>query len=114
MGIKQLNPGSRRDEYGEILGICFEQSAKARAKVAERYNLGRKQAAFCVGDLVMVRVHPLSSRSQRRSAKLDLNWSTPFTIARFVSPVTVLLANPATGVIIRKAHVSQLKTHFSS
>jgi hypothetical protein len=55
---------------------------KAHAKVAEKYNLGRRQAAFCVGDLVMVRVHPLSSRSQRRSTKLDLKWSVPFTIAR--------------------------------
>jgi hypothetical protein len=87
---------------------------RAGAKVIERYNEGRRQAEFRVGDLVLLRVHPISSRSQRCSAKLDLKWTVPLKIARFVSPVTVLLANSDTGVIIRRAHVSQLKRHFSS
>jgi hypothetical protein len=85
---------------------------RARARVAERYNVGRRQVDFRVGDLVMLRLHPLSSKSQQRSAKLDLKWSVPMRLARFVSPVTVQLANPDTGVIVRKAHVSQLKRHF--
>jgi hypothetical protein len=67
---------------------------------------------FRVGDLVLLRLHPLSSKSQQRSSKLDYKWSAPLEIARFVSPVTVLLANSDRGVIIRKAHVSQLKRHF--
>jgi hypothetical protein len=86
---------------------------RAQAKVAKRHNASRRQAGFCVGDLVLVRVHSLSSRSQKRSAKLDLRWSAPCKIAKFTSPVTVLLANPDTGVVIRKAHVSQLKRHFA-
>jgi hypothetical protein len=67
-----------------------------------------------VADLVLLRLRPLSSRLRQRSAKLELKWSQPLRIARFVSPVTVLLANPDTGVIIRRAHVSQLKKYFSS
>jgi hypothetical protein len=86
---------------------------KARARVAERYDAGRREAEFRVGDLVLVRLHPLSSKSQQRSAKLDFKWSVPLVIAKYVSPVTVLLANPDTGVVIRKAHVSQLKSYFS-
>jgi hypothetical protein len=66
-----------------------------------------------VSDLVIVRMHPLSSKSQQRSAKLDYKWSMPLRIVRFLSPVTVQLANPDTGVIIRKAHISQVKRHFS-
>jgi hypothetical protein len=85
---------------------------KASDRVARRYNAGRRQAHFRVGDLVLVRLHPLSSRSQQRSAKLVYRWSVPLKIAGFVSPVTVLLANPNTGIIIKKAHVSQLKRHF--
>jgi hypothetical protein len=65
-----------------------------------------------VNDLVMVRLQPLSSKSQRRSAKLDYFWSVPLNIAEFTSPVTVSLANPDTGVITRKEHVSQLKKYF--
>jgi hypothetical protein len=43
---------------------------------------------------------------------VEYRWSVPLKVARFVSPVTVLLANPDTGVIIKKAHVSQMKRHF--
>jgi hypothetical protein len=82
---------------------------KAHAKVAGRYD-----PEFRVGDLVLVRVYPFSSKSRQRSAKLDYKWSIPLKIARFVSPVTVQLANLDTGVIIRKAHVSQLKRDFSA
>jgi hypothetical protein len=78
---------------------------KARTRVAERYDAGRRRAEFWVGDLVLVRLHPQSS-------KLDFKWSVPLVIAKYVSPVTVLLANPDTGVILRKAHVSQLKPYF--
>jgi hypothetical protein len=85
---------------------------KARARVADRYNASRRQAVYPVGDLVLVRLHLISSKSCRRSAKLDYKWPVPLTIAKFVSPVTVLLTNPDTGVIIRKAHVSQLKQYF--
>jgi transposase InsO family protein len=87
---------------------------KARARVADRYNVGRRPVDFRVGDLVLLRTHPLSSRAQQRSAKLDFKWSTPMTIAKFVSPVTVQLANPDTGVIVRRAHVTQLKRHFQA
>jgi len=38
-----------------------------------------------------------------------LRWSRPSNIGKFVRHNVVLLANPDTGVIIRRAHVSQLK-----
>jgi hypothetical protein len=85
---------------------------KARDRVAQRYNTGRRKAEFLVNDLVMVRLHPVSSKSERRSAKLDYRWSVPLKIAQLTSPVTVSLANPDTGVVVRKAHVSQLKRYF--
>jgi hypothetical protein len=87
---------------------------KARARVAARYNVGRRPEEFHVGDLFLVGLHPLSSKSCQHSAKLDLKWSVPLVIARFVSPVMVLLANPETGVIVRKASISQLKPYISA
>ena len=50
-----------------------------------------------------------SSKAQNITAKLLLTWSEPVVIAKIVRPKVVLLANPDTGVIIRRAHVSQLK-----
>jgi hypothetical protein len=64
--------------------------------------------------MVLVRVYLLSSKPRQRSAKLDLKSPAPLINAKLVSPVTVLLANPEMGVILRKAHVSQLKPYVSA
>jgi hypothetical protein len=85
---------------------------KARDRVGARYNALRKEADFRVGDLVLVKLHPQSSKALQRSAKIENKWSDPMCIAKFLNEVTVQLANPDTGVIVRKAHVSQLKRYF--
>ncbi|PNF20865.1 hypothetical protein B7P43_G11730 [Cryptotermes secundus] len=85
---------------------------KARDRVAKRYNESRREAEFKVGDIVLVKLHPQSSRAHHRSAKLDNKWSEPFVIAKFLAKVTVQLANPDTGILVRKAHVSQLKSYW--
>jgi hypothetical protein len=59
-----------------------------------------------------VKLHPQSSRLLKRSAKIESKWSDPLLIARFLT-VTVQLANLDTGVVVRKAHVSQLKRYFT-
>jgi hypothetical protein len=85
---------------------------KARDRVAKGYDALGSEAVFKVGDLVLVKLHPLSSKVLRRSAKLENKWSEPLLIAKFLTRVTVQLANPDTGVLVRKAHVSQLKKYF--
>jgi hypothetical protein len=100
--------GSTRDFWEKALANL----QKAWAKVAERYNAVRRRAEFRVGDLVMVRLHPQSSKVQQRSAKLEYKWSIPLMVAKSVSPVTVSLANPEKAVLVRKAQVSQLKYYF--
>jgi hypothetical protein len=66
-----------------------------------------------VGDLVLVKLHPQSSKVLQVSAKIANKWSEPLMISKFLTPVTVQLANPETGVLLRKAHVSQLKKYFT-
>jgi hypothetical protein len=112
--LSELELGSDTKSVHDFWELALDRLRKARAKVAARYNKDRRQADFQVADLVLLRLHPLSSRLRQRSAKLELKWSQPLRIAKFVSPVTVLLANPDPGVIIRRAHVSQLKKYFSS
>lgn len=85
---------------------------RARDRVARRYNARRRQVPFKVGDLVLVRRHPQSSKVLKRSAKIENRWSNPMVIARFLTRVTVRLANPETGVLLREAHVSQLKKYY--
>ncbi|PNF27382.1 hypothetical protein B7P43_G17495, partial [Cryptotermes secundus] len=93
-------------------GTALQNLGKARNRVARRYNVLRREAEFQVGDLVLVRLHPQSSKVHKRSAKISMRWSDPMVISKYITDVTVLLANPNTGVILRKAHVSQLKKYF--
>ena len=81
----------------------------ARDKVARRYNLNHKPHRYKVGDLVMFRKNLVSSKAQNVPSKLLMRWSDPVIIVKFVSMNSVSLANPDTGVVIRRAHVSQLK-----
>jgi hypothetical protein len=57
---------------------------------------------------VVFRLKVARSKTQHISAKLLMRWSKPVVIAKIVGLNTVLLANPDTGVIVRRAHVSQL------
>ena len=77
--------------------------------MAQNFNADRKPHQYKVGDLVRYQLKLSSSKAQQISDKLLLRWSVPVIIARIVRPKVVLLANPETGVIIRRAHVSQLK-----
>ena len=61
--------------------------------------------------IVVYRKNLVSSEAQGISAKLLLRWSKPMVVAKFLRPNVVLLANPETGVIVRRAHVSQLKAY---
>jgi hypothetical protein len=86
---------------------------RARDRIARRYNALRSEAESRVGDLVLVKLHPQNSKVLKHSAKIENKWSDPLLITRFLTNVTVQLANPDTGVIVRKAHISQLKRYFT-
>jgi hypothetical protein len=83
----------------------------ARNKVARRYNENRSAHSFKVGDLVMYRMNVVSKKALNISGKMQLRWSAPVVISKIVNDNNVLLANPDTGVVIRRAHVSQLKAY---
>ena len=63
--------------------------------------------------IVVYRKNLVSSKAQGISAKLLLRWSKPMVVAKILRPNVVLLANPETGVLVRRAHVSQLKAYVS-
>ena len=88
---------------------AYQNSKRASRKVALKYSHGRKPHCFAVGDPVRYRLNLVSSKARDVSAKMMLRWSKPVVVAMVVGPNTVLLANPETGLIVRRAHVSQLK-----
>jgi len=90
---------------------AYQNLRSARKRVAQRFNKGRSPHQFRVGDTVMYRKHLVSSKSKNVTGKIMLRWSEPLVIAKIVNSNNVSLANPNTGVIVRKAHVSQLKSY---
>jgi hypothetical protein len=106
------------EDHGNSVNVSFWRQAfknlkHARDRVAERYNQRRKEHTFKVGDYIMFRRHLVSSKAQNVSAKLMLRWSDPVVIAEILRTNVVLFANPDTGVILRRAHVSQLKAYVN-
>ena len=83
----------------------------ARDRVARRYNANRKPYSYKEGDLVMFKRNLVSSKAQNVTGKLLMRLSEPVIIAKVVN-TNMLLANPDTGVIIRRAHVSHLKPYL--
>jgi hypothetical protein len=60
---------------------------------------------------VVYRLNVGSSKIRGVSAKLSMRWSKPVVIVKDVRPNVVFLANPETGVVVRRAHVTQLKPY---
>ena len=88
----------------------YEKLKQANKRGARRYDRGRIDNNLRVGDLVRYRLHPISSKVRGVSAKIMLKWSEPCVILQEVRPNVVLLGRPDTRIVVRRAHVSQLKT----
>jgi hypothetical protein len=89
-----------------------ENLKAVRRRVARRFNERRSPHQYNVGGTVMFKRNLLSNKAQNITAKLSLRWSEPLVISKVVNQNNVLLANPNTGVVVRKAHVNQLKRYF--
>ena len=79
--------------------------------MAQKYNKERKAHQFEVGVTVMYKKYLVRSKAQNISGKLLLRWSEPLVIAKMVNCNDVLLASLITGVIVRKAPLSQIKAY---
>lgn len=73
-----------------------------------RYKASRTSVPFAVGDKVWLRNHPKSRADAQVSAKLAPRYKGPYVIVEFLTPVTVRLRDPQSG-LLTKAHVGQLK-----
>jgi len=101
VGVKGGDPRFWKDVYISL--------KKANRQVAQRYNQGLKVHNFRVGDTVIYRLTLISSKARDRSAKIMLRLSKPCTMAEEIRPNLVLLVDPNTGIVVRRANISQLK-----
>jgi len=109
--IGDLLPPPGHPDVKETWQAARRNLIRARELVRRKYNRGRIDNPFQVGDLVYCRAHPVSSAVNKRAAKLAYRWTGPHRILRLLTPVTVQLGDPQTGHVFRKAHVSHLKPY---
>ena len=74
---------SSEEERTKFWTEVIRNSNKARNRVAKRFDVGRKEAQYMVGDTVVFQMKTLSSKGKGVSQKLDLNWSKPMVIVKF-------------------------------
>ena len=63
--------------------------------------------------MVMFKKNLVSSNEHNVRSIYLMRWSEPVVIVKFVGINNVLLAIPDNGVVIRRAHVSQLKPYVN-
>ena len=112
VGLRTATPASCPLERTKFWTEAIRNLGMAKNRVAKRFNVGRKEAQYEVGGTVLCQRKVLSSKGKGISQKLELKWSVPLVIVRFLKPNVVQLAMPESGVIVRKAHVSQLKPYY--
>jgi len=107
--LSSVNNGDFDGRNQSFWTRAYHNLQVAGKRVARRYNQNDTPHQYCVGDTVRYQLKLCTSKAQNISAKLLLMWSEPMILAQRVRPNVVLLANPDACVIIRRAHVSQLK-----
>jgi hypothetical protein len=88
---------------------AVELDGKIRRRFEVKYNRDRNPCPFGVGDLVLLRTHPVSRAGAQITAKLSPRWRGPFKIQNFLTPVTVELVHPESGHYVSRAYLSQVK-----
>jgi hypothetical protein len=112
--LTQVNGVNAEKERMDFCTRSVENLRRATDHVARRYNATTRETPFKVGDTVVYKLKVLSSKTKGVSAKLGIKWSKPMVIAKFLKHNVVQLANLDSGVVIRNAHISQLKGYHVS
>lgn len=107
--IEDLLPDTPDVEFPTIWENSRQNLLRPWERVGRRYNNGKIPNPFQMGDLVYCRSHPQSSAIAKIAAKLLYRWSGSHQIDCFLYPVFVRLVHPDSGILFRKAHVSNLK-----
>lgn len=109
-GSRNPNPDERAKELQEVFKIVRNNLTRVSQDQRRHYNLRRRNWKPKIGDLVLVRQHPLSRAVDNFAAKLAPKYGGPYLVENFVCPVIVRLRGENTRET-RTAHLSELKPY---
>ncbi len=81
-GARRQRPDERANELTEIFKMVRHQLGKSAQDQRRHYNLRRRPWKPKIGDLVLVREHPLSKAAEGFAAKLAPKYTGPFGVSR--------------------------------
>lgn len=84
---------------------------EAGERQAHYYDEGRREVRLSEGEKVWVRNHQLSKAVEGRTSRLVKKYDGPYVVSKVLSPIVYEITD-ATGRIIGRHHVSDLKTHY--
>ncbi|XP_061395478.1 uncharacterized protein LOC133331084, partial [Musca vetustissima] len=90
------NPESKAKELQEIYKIVRHHLCRSAKDKRIHYNLRRRPWKPMIGDLVLVRQHPLSKAVASYAAKLAPKYDGTYEVLNFVSPVIVRVRDSLT------------------
>ena len=91
------------------MGHGETEFGQQQKRYGRRYNQNRQPNPFKVGDLVYYKNHPISHAGKLVAAKLMPRYKGTFKIDSVLTPVTVKLVHPVSGIFITRAHLSLIK-----
>ncbi|KAJ8913094.1 hypothetical protein NQ315_007043 [Exocentrus adspersus] len=96
-------------KLSDVLCDAKETLMKKQDARKDKYDQGRRQEDFKVGDRVLLKTHTLSNQQKGFTAKLAPKRDGPYWIKEIVGPNSYIIANNSQGSeIIGKYHVSDL------
>lgn len=108
-GAENPDPVNRSKNLKEIFEIVKRNLIQSSVEQQRHYNLRRRQWKPRIGDLVLLKQHPLSKACDNFAAKLAPKFEGPYYVNKFISPVIVELRQRNHKTLKRTAHLSDLK-----
>lgn len=101
---------AKAEEYGVLADLVSSKVKLAQARQKRNYDKHREDREFDVGDLVWLRLRPMSSADHHRISKFMPRWRGPCRVIVKFSPMVYELQEVDTGAMIGSHNVVDLKT----
>jgi hypothetical protein len=98
----------------EDLHTAKQHLAAAQERQAHYANLKRQDAAFEIGDQVLLSTANLRLQTDGPASKFNVKWTGPFTITERIGKIAYRLSLPSTMRIHPAFHISLLKPYFTA
>nr|CAD7402413.1 unnamed protein product [Timema poppensis] len=102
----EIRLGTLEDQSDRYIEVEWGEALCQLKKHRARYDAGRYPVSYKVRDKVVYELHNYNKAIDGKTAKFDYRWSAPTIISKFLTPVTVQLMDPVTGLATRRAHVT--------